>query len=137
MTATDPNEPRTTASNTACALELPLGPLSQIPPGEGRNFDAAGERVAVFHTRSGEVFATQANCPHKKGPLADGLVGSGTVICPLHAWKFNLATGESASPPPGQPGGGACKLKTYPVRVTEQGLILLTLWVPEMAGPVM
>jgi nitrite reductase (NADH) small subunit len=128
MTATDRNQPRTTASNTACALELTLGPLSQIPPGEGRNFDAAGELVAVFHTRSGEVFATQAKCPHKNGPLADGLVGGGTVICPLHAWKFNLSTGD--------PVMGSCKLKTYPVRVTAEGLIVLTLRVPEMVESV-
>jgi nitrite reductase (NADH) small subunit len=110
-------------------LEMTLGPLRLIPPGEGRNFDVAGERVAVFHTRSGEVFATQANCPHKNGPLADGLVGGTTVICPLHAWKFNLSTGE--------PLLGSCKLKTYPVRVTPDGLIVIILSVPEMAEAVM
>lgn len=114
---------------TATQLEMTLGPLSQIPPGEGRNFDVAGERVAVFHTRSGEVFATQANCPHKNGPLADGLVGGGTVICPLHAWKFNLSTGE--------PIMGSCKLKTYSVRVNEDGQLVLTLRVAELQEAVM
>lgn len=113
----------------ATNLEMTLGPLRLIPMGEGRNFDVAGERVAVFHTRSGEVFATQANCPHKNGPLADGLVGGTTVICPLHAWKFNLSSGE--------PILGSCKLKTYPVRVTPDGLIVITLRVPEMAEAVM
>ena len=75
-------------------LKIDLGPLHAIPPGQGRNFEFAGERIAVFHTRAGEVFAVQAACPHKNGPLADGLVGGNAVICPLHAWKFDLATGE-------------------------------------------
>jgi nitrite reductase (NADH) small subunit len=115
---------------TATDLEMTLGPLSQIPPGEGRNFDVAGERVPVFHARSGGVFAVQANCPHKNGPLADGLVGGTTVICPLHAWKFELSTGEPLM-------GGSCKLKTYAVRVDEDQRIILTLRVPEMVGAVM
>lgn len=103
-------------------LEVYLAPLSYIPVGEGRNFEVAGERLAVFHTRSGQVFAVQAACPHKSGPLADGLVGGTTVVCPLHAWKFDLATGE--------PIMGSCKLKTYAVRVDEQDRILLTLPIP-------
>jgi nitrite reductase (NADH) small subunit len=87
----------------------------------------AGERVAVFHTRSGGVFAVQANCPHRNGPLADGLVGGTTVICPLHAWNFELSSGEPIS-------AGSCKLKTYPVRVDEEQMIVLTMRVPEMVG---
>jgi nitrite reductase (NADH) small subunit len=108
---------------TATEVEVTLGPLSLIPPGEGRNFEVAGERIAVFHTRAGQVFATQAACPHKNGPLADGLVGADVVICPLHAWKFDLNTGE--------PLLGTCKLKTYPVRTNDQGLVLLTFRLPE------
>lgn len=105
-------------------LEFTLGPLHLIPLGEGRNFEVAGERVAVFHTRTGEVFATQANCPHRAGPLADGLVGGRSVICPLHTWKFDLGTGEQVS--------GSCKLTTYPVTVNGNGMIVLTLHVPDL-----
>lgn len=100
-------------------LEFTLGPPHLIPPGEGRNFDVLGERIAVFHTRSGEVFATQAECPHRSGSLADGLVGGRSVICPLHAWKFDLTTGE--------PLLGDCKLTTYPVRLSADGEIVLTI----------
>jgi nitrite reductase (NADH) small subunit len=114
---------------TACDLEIILGPLSDIPPGEGRNFEAAGERVAVFHTRSGEVFAVQAACPHKGGPLADGLVGGTTVICPLHAWKFDLKTGE--------PIMATCGIKTYPARLNENNQVVLTLRVKESREAVM
>ena len=106
-------------------LEFTLGPLHLIPLGEGRNVEIGGERVAVFHTRAGEVFATQANCPHKNGPLADGLVGGQAVICPLHAWQFDLSTGEQLA--------GSCKLITYPVSVSADGKIVLTIRVPDMS----
>ena len=97
--------------------ELTIAPLTAIPPGEGRTFEVLGQRVAVFHTRSGEVFAVQAECPHKGGPLADGLVGGTTVICPLHAWKFDLITGL--------PLMGSCGLKTFPVRIHGDQIVLM------------
>lgn len=108
---------------TACNLEFTIGPLSAIPLGEGRSFCVAGEDVAIFHTRAGEVFAVQANCPHKGGPLADGLLGGTTVVCPLHSWKYNLVSGEQIS--------GSCSLKSYAVRLDEQNRIMLTIRVQE------
>ena len=98
--------------------EINLGPLTQIPLGEGRNFEVSGTEIAVFHTRQG-VYATQAACPHRQGPLADGLVGGTTLICPFHAWKFDLKTGEALM--------GQCGLQTYPVRVTESGDLRLMM----------
>lgn len=97
-----------------------LGPASRIPPGEGRAFRIGPTAVAVFRTRAGELFATQARCPHRAGPLADGLVGGGTVVCPLHAYRFDLATGR--------PVGDACgALETYPVEVDPAGDVLIRL----------
>lgn len=107
----------------AIDCEVTLGPVNLIPQGEGRTFAVENERVAVFHTRSGQFFATQADCPHRNGPLADGLVGGNTVICPLHAWKFDLNTGQLS--------GGDCRLKTYAIRTTPEGLIAITIGVPE------
>ena len=104
---------------TENAVEILLGSLNEIPPGEGRTFGLANERIAVFHTRAGHVFAVQADCPHKGGPLADGLVGGMTLICPLHSWKFNLASGEELS--------GNCGLKTYPARIDGEGRIFVKL----------
>ena len=100
----------------SAAHELALGPLVQIPPGEGRTFALDGLVVAVFHSRSGEVFATQAACPHRGGPLADGIVGGNTVVCPLHARIYALADGA--------PVRGECVLQTYPVRVAGGELLL-------------
>jgi nitrite reductase (NADH) small subunit len=97
-----------------------LGSLKRIPLGEGRTFSVADTLVAIFRTRDGRVFATQATCPHRGGPLADGLVGAGKVICPLHAYAFELATG--------QPVENSCeKLRTYPVSLSGDEDILLTL----------
>jgi nitrite reductase (NADH) small subunit len=98
-------------------LELPIAPLEAIPPGEGRSFSAMGYQIAIFRSRDGQVFATQASCPHRGGPLADGLLGGTTLICPLHGWKFDLATGA--------PLMGECGLKTFPARLDDQGRIVI------------
>lgn len=97
-----------------------LGPAERIPPGEGRVFTVSGMRVAIFRTRDGAVHATQADCPHRLGPLADGLLGGGLVVCPLHGRKFELATGA--------PVGNDCPpLATYPVAVSDAGDLVLVL----------
>lgn len=93
-----------------------VGSVETIPLGEGRRFVLQGEAVAVFRGRDGALFATQALCPHRQGPLADGMVGGGRVVCPLHAYDFDLATGVSRS--------GACgNLRTHAVSVDEDGAV--------------
>lgn len=95
-----------------------LGRLSNIPRGEGRVFQIGGQSIAVFHTRDANVFATEPTCPHKGGPLADGLIGAQKVICPLHSFVFDLSTGH--------PVGNGCRaLKTYPATVNAEGDILV------------
>ena len=74
-----------------------IGEVAQIPKGEGRLFAAAGRRVAVFHVHSGEVFATQAECPHLQGPLADGLTAGTTVVCPLHDRAYDIPVSSTKS----------------------------------------
>ena len=103
-------------------MEVTIAPLTAIPEGEGRNFIVGGDRVAVFRTRTGDVFAVQAQCPHRGGPLADGLTGGSTLICPLHAWKFDLATGAGPNP--------TCALRTFAARVDGRGRIVLSVPVP-------
>ena len=75
---------------------LNLGSLEKIPPGQGRCYLVAGQEIAVFRQRDGKLFATQNRCPHKQGPLSEGVVGGGKVICPLHAHKFNLESGAGS-----------------------------------------
>jgi nitrite reductase (NADH) small subunit len=67
--------------------------IDEIPEGEGRVVVVDGARLAVF--RAGDGWrAVDAACPHRGGPLADGLVADASVICPLHQRRFSLDTGE-------------------------------------------
>jgi nitrite reductase (NADH) small subunit len=95
-----------------------LGPVERIPLGEGRTFVVADREIAVFRARDGRIFAAEASCPHRQGPLADGLLGGSTVVCPLHGFKFDLATG--------QPKGNDCRaIATYPASVNDRGDIVV------------
>ncbi|CAN5345207.1 nitrite reductase small subunit NirD [soil metagenome] len=96
-----------------------IGALEQIPRGEGRNFLVAGTTVAVFRNHADEVFATQPQCPHKQGPLADGLLGGRTLICPLHERAFDLATGLEM--------GSDCGLRVYPASLSAEGSVQIDL----------
>ena len=107
------------AEDLTLARELrSLGPLDRIPLGEGRSYRVGGDEVAVFRLRDGSVFAVQARCPHRGGPLVDGLIGDGRVVCPLHGFAFEL---DSGAPLWIQCGA----LRTYPVRVTPAGELLI------------
>lgn len=105
--------------------EVSIGASESIPLGEGRNYTVAGQRIAVFRERDGGIYAVQAECPHAGGPLAEGVVGGCTVICPFHSWKFDLASGACLNDP-------AHRLKTYPIR-DEGGQLVLTLTAQEDA----
>jgi len=102
----------------ALEIVVPLGPVEAIPLGQGRTYVVDGRAIAVFRQRDGQLFATQNACPHRGGPLADGIIGAGKVICPLHARQFDLTTGASVE--------GGYAVQTYPVRM-EGGEIILTL----------
>ena len=97
-----------------------LGPVACIPLGEGRLFEAGTTLIAIFRARDGRVYATEPWCPHKGGPLIDGIVAAGKVVCPLHGYTFDLATGK--------PAHNECRaIRTYPVRLTEEDEVLVTM----------
>jgi nitrite reductase (NADH) small subunit len=106
-------------SDTVSVVQRAAGHVSAIPVGEGRMLRVDGHLVAVFRLRDGSVRATQPWCPHRAGPLADGLVGDDELVCPLHARTFSLRTGDAG---PGETG-----IVTYPARVSGDGTIILTL----------
>ena len=85
-------------AKTTTATFLNLGSCHAIPLGQGRCYMVAGQEIAVFRQRDGKLFATQNLCPHRQGPLAEGLVGNGRVICPLHAHHFDLQSGSGDDP---------------------------------------
>lgn len=73
---------------------LDIGWLEQIPVRGSRTVPVAGgEEIAVFRTGDNQVFALVNRCPHKGGPLSQGIVHGHSVTCPLHNWNIALATG--------------------------------------------
>jgi nitrite reductase (NADH) small subunit len=91
----------------------------QIPLREGRSILIEGVEVAIFNL--GDRFLAVDNaCPHRGGPLCDGIVSGTTVACPLHGYKLCLETGNMLKPELG------VRVETYPVRV-EDGVILIQI----------
>ncbi|MBY0512935.1 MAG: nitrite reductase (NAD(P)H) small subunit [Gemmataceae bacterium] len=84
--------------------------LDDLPVGLGRGFVVGGRRVAVFRTRGGKVFAVANECPHRGGPLADGMLVGEQVVCPMHAFRYEARSGACDQP-------GTCSVETFPVEV--------------------
>ena len=85
-------------AETSAKPTINLGRVDRIPVGQGRCYVVGPDEIAVFRQRDGRIFATQNRCPHRQGPLAEGVLGSGRIICPLHAHQFNLETGAGNEP---------------------------------------
>jgi nitrite reductase (NADH) small subunit len=91
-----------------------------VPPREGRAVMIAEREIALFNL--GDRFlATDNRCPHRSGPLCDGIITGGAVVCPLHGWKISLETGAVE-----RPDGGAGCVRTYPTRV-DDGVVLIEI----------
>src|SRR2546423_1330280 len=76
-------------------------PLEEIPVLGARVIERPGHpngNVAVFRTADDRVFAVLDRCPHKGGPLSQGIVYGDRVACPLHNWSIELATGNAVAP---------------------------------------
>ena len=75
---------------------LDIGPVSQISPGNARTLPVrGGAEIAIFHTLDNQFYALVNSCPHKQGPLSQGIVHGTVVTCPLHNWNISLKTGEA------------------------------------------
>ncbi len=96
-----------------------ITPVENIPPREGRAVNAGSQEIAIFNI-GGRYLTIENKCPHKGGPLCDGIVSGTSVVCPLHARRFDLETGMAvrATEP-------AC-VATYPTKV-EGGVIYVDL----------
>lgn len=109
---------------------LDIGPTSQIEAGTARTLPVqGGEEIAVFHTMRGEFYALVNKCPHKQGPLSQGIIHGGAVTCPLHNWNISLRTGEALGDDKG------C-VPTIPLKVDAGRLYLLRAAVVGTRKPV-
>ena len=70
---------------------------NDVPPREGRAIRIGDREIALFNLGD-QFLAVDNKCPHKGGPLADGIVAGRAAVCPLHAWKINLETGTVERP---------------------------------------
>ena len=95
---------------------IDIGALEDVPLRGARVLKTAQGCVALFRTGEAEVFAVEDRCPHKGGPLSEGIVHDQKVTCPLHNWVFDLNTGAAQ----GEDG----QIATYALRV-EDGRILI------------
>ena len=98
---------------------IDIGPVADIPLRGARKIKTALGCVAVFRTGPDEVFAATDVCPHKGGPLSEGIVHDHGVTCPLHNWVIDLQSGQAR-------GADAGCVKTYPAKVSD-GRVMVKL----------
>ncbi len=91
-----------------------LGPLDEFPPDEIRGAMISGQRLCVGRSGDG-LFAVDDTCPHAGGSLSEGLLDGDLLICPLHAYAFQIKTGHCPDDP-------SCSVRSYEVRV-EGGVV--------------
>jgi nitrite reductase/ring-hydroxylating ferredoxin subunit len=90
--------------------------LADLPPGQCTEVSVGGKPVALFNV-GGTVYATSNTCIHRGGPLGQGALDGQAVLCPWHAWSWDVTTGENTANP-------ELRIPTYPVRV-EDGQVLV------------
>ncbi len=108
-----------TTTPTQAENWISVGHVEDIPRRGARIVATPAGDIAVFRTADDEVFALRDSCPHRGGPLSQGIVHGRRVACPLHDWTINLETGLAAAPDEG------CAAR-FPVRVID-GLVSLSL----------
>ena len=98
---------------------IDFGAVEDVPFLGSRVVQAPGGDIAVFKAADGTLFALRDRCPHKGGPLSQGIVHGQSVTCPLHNWVISLATGEAQGADHGQ-------VRTIPVELVD-GAVMLRL----------
>jgi len=89
-----------------------IGALELIPPRGARVVKTPQGCIAVFRTHDDRVFALEDRCPHKGGPLSQGIVHGASVTCPLHNWVLSLETGEAQ-------GADSGRTRAFPLELAE------------------
>lgn len=105
---------------------ISIGHIDDIPLRGSRCVKTPGMNIAVFRTSENEVFAIENRCPHKNGPLSEGIVHGKAVTCPLHNWVISLETGKALGADEGE-------VETLAVR-NEGGALSIRLNSPMMVA---
>lgn len=96
-----------------------IGKIDDIPLLGARVVETTKGNIAIFRTDGDQLFAINDKCPHKNGPLSQGIVHGTKVACPLHNWNIELKTGEAVAPDKG------CVTR-YPIK-NENGIVSVQL----------
>ncbi len=94
-----------------------VGSIHEIPRRGARCVKHGDVTIAVFRTAEDKIFALKDKCPHRNGPLSQGIVHDGCVTCPLHNWVISLETGEAQ-------GADEGRTASYPVKLDGQTILL-------------
>jgi len=106
-----------TSTENLSADWIEIGKVNDIPRLGARVVTSGGFNIAVFRTSDDEIFALRDECPHKGGPLSQGIIHGKRVACPLHDWKIHLDSGLAVAPDEG------CAA-SFPVRVEGETIFL-------------
>jgi nitrite reductase (NADH) small subunit len=91
---------------------IEIGRLTDIPRRGARCLRTPSGPIAIFRTMDDRVYALEDRCPHKGGPLSQGIVHGAEVTCPLHAWVFSLETGQAQ-------GADEGRVRTIPLNLVD------------------
>ncbi len=80
---------------------IEIGRIEDIPRLGARTVETGDGPVAVFRTADDAVFALRNRCPHRGGPLSEGIVSGRLVVCPMHNWTIDLTSGQALPPDEG------------------------------------
>ncbi len=98
-------------------LWIKLCTVDAVPLRGGRLIRAGKKNIALFRLTNGSIRAIDSRCPHKQGPLAEGIISNDTIICPLHAQKIDLTSGKVLAPDTG------C-VTTYPIKIDDNEVFI-------------
>jgi nitrite reductase/ring-hydroxylating ferredoxin subunit len=93
-----------------------VGSLSSLPSGEVIEVEVAGKQYAICNA-GGELHALDGVCPHQGGPLGQGALHKGILVCPWHAWEYDCRSGENTWDP-------ETRLEKFPVRVEGDDILI-------------
>lgn len=94
-----------------------VGTIHDIPFRGARCVKNGDMTIAIFRTAENRVFAIEDKCPHKNGPLSQGIVHDGCVTCPLHNWVISLETGKAQ-------GADEGSTRTFPIQMDGETILL-------------
>ncbi|ABA03986.1 assimilatory nitrite reductase (NAD(P)H) small subunit [Nitrobacter winogradskyi Nb-255] len=105
---------------------IAIGGTEDIPLRGARCVATPLGRIAVFRTVENRFFAIEDRCPHKGGPLSQGIVHGAQVTCPLHGWVISLETGKAQGADEGSVRTFALKVEGGKLLISSDALVSMT-----------